>query len=77
MPAYNALLADLIPREKRGRIMGTIVTLNILATVPASVMGGVLYGLAPVFPFIFTTLLGVAVSMIILLTVTEPEKKEV
>lgn len=77
MPAYNALLADLIPREKRGRIMGTIVTLNILATVPASVMGGVLYGLAPAFPFIFTTLLGVTVSMIILLTVTEPEKKEV
>ena len=77
MPAYNALLADLIPREKRGRIMGTIVTLNILATVPASVMGGVLYGLTPVFPFIFTTLLGITVSMIILLTVTEPEKKEV
>jgi len=32
MPGYNALLADLIPREKRGRIMGTIITLNILAT---------------------------------------------
>lgn len=71
MPAYSALLADLIPKEKRGRIMGTIVTLNILATVPASALGGFLYGLAPAYPFILTMILGVTVSLIILLTVND------
>jgi MFS family permease len=76
MPAYNALLADLIPKEKRGRIMGTIVTLNILATVPASALGGLLYGVAPVYPFILTITLGATVSLIILFTVKDPKLKE-
>ncbi len=76
MPAYNALLADLIPKEKRGRIMGTIVTLNILATVPASALGGFLYGASPVYPFILTMSLGVTVSLIILFMVREPKTRE-
>lgn len=76
MPAYSALLADLIPKEKRGRIMGTIVTLNILATVPASALGGLLYQIWPVYPFILTMTLGTTVSLIILLAVKEPEKRE-
>jgi len=76
MPGYNALLADLVPREKRGRIMGTIITLNILATVPASMLGGILYEFAPAFPFILAMTLGTAVSLIILLKVKEPKKRE-
>ncbi|UCG37433.1 MAG: MFS transporter [Candidatus Bathyarchaeota archaeon] len=76
MPAYNALLADLIPKEKRGRIMGTIVTMNILATVPASAFGGFLYGASPVYPFILTMSLGVTVSMIIFFAVKDPKIKE-
>jgi len=77
MPAYSALLADLIPKEKRGRIMGTIVTLNILATVPASALGGILYGFAPAYPFILTMTLGATVSLIILLKVKEPKQREI
>lgn len=76
MPAYNALLADLIPKEKRGRIMGTIVTLNILATVPSSTLAGFLYGASPVYPFILSIILGATVSMIILFAVKEPKTKE-
>ena len=76
MPAYNALLADLIPKEKRGRILGTIVTLNILATVPASTLGGLLYGASPVYPFILTMILGATVGLLILFTVKEPKTKE-
>ncbi len=76
MPAYNALLADLIPKEKRGRIMGTIVTMNILATVPASTFGGFLYGLYPTYPFILALALGVTVSLIILFAVREPKSRE-
>jgi len=76
IPAYSALLADLIPKEKRGRIMGTIVTLNILATVPASALGGFLYGASPVYPFILTMILGATVSLIILVAVREPKIRE-
>jgi len=76
MPAYSALLADLIPKEKRGRIMGTIVTMNILATVPASAFGGFLYTASPVYPFLLTMTLGATVSLIILFAVKEPRTRE-
>ncbi|MGD8566038.1 MAG: MFS transporter [Candidatus Bathyarchaeota archaeon] len=76
MPAYNALLADLIPKEKRGRILGTIITLNILATVPASALSGVLYEISPSYPFILTQILGVIVSFIIFFKVKDPKNRE-
>lgn len=76
-PAYSALLADMIPRERRGRIMGTIVTLNILATVPASALAGFLYGVQPSHPFTLVVLLAIAVTLIIFLAVREPKTREV
>jgi MFS family permease len=75
-PAYGALMADMIPREKRGRIMGTIGTLNVMASVPASVLAGVLYSLNPAYPFALTIFLGVAVSLIVFLAVQEPKVRE-
>jgi MFS family permease len=77
MPAYSALEADMIPREKRGRIMGTIGTLNVMATVPASALAGFLYSLDPVYPFVFSIVLGIAVSLIILFAVKEPKVREI
>lgn len=77
MPAYNALQADMIPRDKRGRIMGTIGTLNVLATIPASALGGFLYGFAPAYPFAFAIVLGIIVSLIIFLAVKEPKTREI
>jgi len=77
MPAYNALLADMIPREKRGRIMGTIGTLNVMATIPASALAGLLYGLDPAYPFAFTIILGIVVSLIIVFAVKEPKIREI
>ena len=77
MPAYNALQADMIPREKRGRIMGTIGTLNIMATIPASALAGFLYSLNPAYPFSFTIVLGIIVSLIIVFAVKEPKTREV
>lgn len=76
MPAYSALQADMIPREKRGRIMGTIGTLNVIGTIPASALAGLLYGLDPAYPFFFTIALGVIVSLIILVGVEEPKIRE-
>jgi MFS family permease len=76
-PAYNALQADMIPREKRGRVMGTIGTLNILAVIPASALGGFLYGLDPAYPFVLTIALGIIVSLTIWLAVEEPKTREI
>jgi len=76
-PAYSALLADMIPREKRGRIMGTIITLNILASVPASALGGFLYGIIPQAPFLLAVTLGTSVCLLILVSVKEPKTKEI
>jgi len=76
-PAYSALMADMIPREKRGRIMGTIITLNILASVPASALGGFLYGVLPQAPFLLAVVLGTSVSFLILFTVKEPKTREI
>lgn len=76
MPAYNALQADMIPREKRGRIMGTIGTLNILGTIPASILGGILYTSNPTHPFIFAIALSIVVSLVVILAVKEPKKRE-
>jgi len=76
-PAYSALMADMIPKEKRGRILGTIVTLNILATVPSSALGGFLYGVYPAYPFVLAIFLGITVSLIILSKVKEPKTREV
>jgi MFS family permease len=77
MPAYSALMADMIPREKRGRIMGTIFTLNVMATIPASAIAGLLYSLDPAFPFAFSIVLGITVALIILFTVKEPKIREI
>ena len=77
MPAYMALQADMIPREKRGRIMGTIGTLNVMATIPASALAGFLYGLDPAYPFAFTIVLGIVVSLIIVFAVKEPKTREI
>ena len=76
-PAYSALLADMIPREKRGRIMGTIITLNILASVPASALGGFLYGVLPQAPFLLAVTLGTGVCLLILVAVKEPKTREI
>ncbi len=77
MPAYSALQADMIPRERRCKIMGTIGTLNVLAIVPASALGGFLYDFNPTYPFVFAVVLGVIVGLIVLLRVEEPKIKEV
>jgi len=75
-PAYQALQADMIPREKRGRIMGTIGTLNVMATIPASALAGVLYSVNPAYPFAFIIFSGIVVSLIILIAVKEPKTRE-
>ena len=75
-PAFSALIVDMVPKEMRGRIMGIIGTLNIIAMVPAFAIGGFLYELAPHLPFIFTIFIGLVVLSVIALYIKEPVKRE-
>lgn len=75
-PAFQALTADLVPRDKRGRIMGIIGTLNILAMVFASILAGALYQLDPSTPFLFTIVTGSAVAFMVATVIKEPIKRE-
>lgn len=56
-PAFMALQADLVPKDKRGRIMGMIGTLRLIAMIPAASIFGYLYQINPVQPFILAIFL--------------------
>ena len=75
-PSLHALLADLTPRVRRGRIMGVIGTLNLLATIPASTIAGLLYQIKPQLTFIFTIFTGSINLLLTLLFIREPKVKE-
>ncbi len=76
-PAVHALLADLTPREMRGRIMGAIGTLNLLVAIPASALGGFLYEIEPAMPFLLCVALGAICVVLIFFLIKEPVKREV
>lgn len=75
-PAHQALLADLTPKEMRGRVMGIVGTLNLLVMIPASALGGLLYELEPASPFLLCVALGIVCAALIILLVEEPARRE-
>lgn len=76
--ATSALQADIIPKEKRGRVLGSMGALYILASALGSLAGGFLYeSVSPQAPFLLVVPLDTISLLIILLKVKEPEKKEV
>lgn len=76
-PATAALQADMVPKEMRGRIMGSTGALYILAGALGSLVGGILYeNLSPIAPFLLCVPLDITALLIVLFKVREPEKKE-
>lgn len=76
-PATSALQADIVPKEMRGRILGSIGALYILVGALGSLVGGILYGNAgPTIPFLLCIPLDVIAITIVIFKVKEPEKKE-
>jgi MFS family permease len=74
----EALKADIVPREKRGRILGSIGAFYILAVALGSVVGGALYeNVGAMAPFILCIPLDIVALLIVLLRVHEPIKREV
>ena len=73
-PAINALRADLIPQELRGRIMGLMGTLRSLAMVPAGALFGLLYEYNSRYPYYFGIFIELCTVLIIIRFITEPLK---
>ena len=78
-PAINAWIAGLAENAKsRGFLMGVFYSTTIIPTVPALVLSGYLFTLAPQYPFYANTILGV-IALVILFGIRkeEPKKKKV
>jgi len=74
-PAHQALMADLTPKEVRGRIMGAVGNLNIIAAAGASALAGLLYDMNPRYPFIASIGVSLITLLLTALLIKEPEGK--
>lgn len=78
MPAVSALQADLVPREKRGKINGCIRFFNVLLSGGAQLVGGFLYEyVSPQLPLFFALASVIPCTLVVLFFIKEPEKREV
>ena len=75
-PAWNALIADLVEKSKRGTVMGTIGTVTGIFGAPSSMVGAWLWqNYSPNLPFQLSMILGLIGAGIFALGVKEPRRK--
>lgn len=75
-PSLMALQADLVPKERRGRIMGLMGTLRSLAMVPAGILFGFLYEINKSYPYYVGVLIEIITITLILFYIREPENRQ-
>lgn len=77
-PAWQAMVADLVPKQKRATVMGTIGTITGVVAAPASLAGSWLWNnLGPIWPFRASAVTGlVAVGLFMAGVKEHPMKKE-
>jgi DHA1 family tetracycline resistance protein-like MFS transporter len=75
-PPLTALQTDVVPKFIRGRIMAMFSALPLLFSIPAQILGGYLYSVTPLLPFLVSVPV-FAVSVIVLLSIREPERLEI
>jgi len=75
-PTWQALIADFVPSERRGSIMGLIGTITGALGAPSPWVGGYFYeNVSPVFPFQMNIALRVVAVVIFFLLLKEPKEK--
>ncbi len=73
--AFESLRTDLVPLEKRGKVIGLTNFATYIIMAVGQLVGGILYEKAPQLPFFFI-LVFLVPSFIITLRVHEPTKRE-
>lgn len=74
-PAWQALVADLVPPRNRGKVMGLMATVTGLISLPGSYLGGYLYDYNPHLLLALGSTLEALSIPIILLFVKEPKRR--
>ncbi len=77
MSAYMSLLADLVPREQRGTVIGSSNFFSYMFMAFGSLMGGIIYQVvSPQMPFFIMIIAIIPALFLMLFLVHEPEKRE-
>ncbi|MCX6642974.1 MAG: MFS transporter [Candidatus Bathyarchaeota archaeon] len=74
-PSWNALIADIVPPEKRATVLGSMGTVTALAGAPSGPLGGWLWAnISPQAPFQVSMVIGLISAAIFWVGVHEPGK---
>jgi MFS family permease len=73
---FPALEADLVSREKRGRVTAVLMLLSSVAGAAGQALGGIMYEVNQRFPFLILGFFATISFFITLLWVKEPAKRE-
>jgi MFS family permease len=75
--AFQALFADLVPQEKRGKAIGSMNFFTYIFMAFGALAGGILYDtVSPQFPFLLMIALCIPQFLLMLFFVHEPENRE-
>jgi MFS family permease len=74
-PAWQALIADIVPSKDRGKVMGLMGTLAGIIALPGSYLGGYLYEMNPDFLLLSGSILEAMQIPLILLFFKDVKKK--
>ncbi|MBN1682015.1 MFS transporter [Candidatus Bathyarchaeota archaeon] len=76
-PSWNALIADIVPPEKRATVIGTQNTLTAIIGIPSAMIGGWMWQtISPQTPFMFSGVLGLIAAGVFWFGVKEPTQEE-
>jgi len=75
--SYAALMADLVPKEQRGKVTGFSQFFNYITMALGVLLGGIMYGaISHQFPFFLMLIFLIPQFLVTLFLVHEPKKRE-
>ncbi len=75
-PAWQALVADIVPQKDRGKVMGMMGTITGIVGLPGSYLGGVMYERNPNQLLMIGAVLEALAIPLIFLFVKDPSKRK-
>jgi MFS family permease len=74
--SFQSLQTDLVPREKRAKVIGFSQFVNYVFMAFGMLTGGLIYSFNPQLPFILILIATIPAFLVLALLVHEPEKRE-